>query len=453
MRRRSPYHALQPRESNNAQVMENRFLKRYCLSLLLSVGAGLLPGCLERPRNNPFDPAAKQAPVSLELLPAAEQITLNWWLTQPLEDFQSFRLYRAVGSPDSFALYLDFPASQFSYIDQDIQAGRWYYYKMTVVGQGLESLPSAINKAYPGPGSYWALEDNGYMLRRLSYDLLHVFAAYPLFYAAREWAVVPGDSAVWLTYPQFTNVISRLNRFTGQEKLFYPEEIRNVVDIEYNSLEESIFLLDRDKSTVFIFKNENIEETIPLDSREVFRRIRYHQPSNRLFALGDARVQVVNLSIPQHPLDTIPLRQNYQGKDLDVAEAGAYILCAAETQRRSIIYHVSAAAVPADSLEVEGLFYHLRVDGAAARYYLAEDLPSGDDQVVQLSPEGSRQLHWPGFKLVKDIQINPYDRSLLIVDYYGNLLRLYDVQGNFISESRDLNGNLYLYRPLRVYIE
>lgn len=432
--------------------MKNKLLKGCSFFLLLGIAVWLLPGCLERPRNNPFDPAVNRAPVSLELDPAAEQITLRWSLNQPLDDFQGFRLYRAVGSPDSFALYLDFSPSQFSYVDQDIQTGRWYYYKMSVVGQGLESLPSKTNRAYPGSGSYWALEDNGYVLRRLSYDLLHVSAAYPLFYAAREWAVVPEDSSIWFTYPQFTNVISRFNRFTGREKLFYPEGIRNVVDIEYNSLDESIFLLDRDKSTIFIFRNEGIGEVIPLDSTEIFSRIRFHRPSNRLFALGNTRVQAIRLNDPQRPRDTIPLRQNYRGKDLDWEGAGVYLLCAAENERRSILYRISATAAPEDSLEVEGFFYRLRVGGGASRYYLAEDLPD-DDQVVQLSPDGSRQLHWPGFKQVEDIQINPYDRSLLIVDYYGNLLRLYDSQGNYISESRDLDGNSYLYRPLRVYIE
>jgi len=433
--------------------MKNKFLKHCSFSLLLIIPVWLLPGCLERPRNNPFDPAVNRAPVSLELDPAAEQITLNWSLIQPIEDYQGFRLYRAVGSPDSFALYLDFSPSQFSYVDQDIQTGRWYYYKMSVVGQGLESLPSKTNKAYPGSGSYWALEDNGYVLRRLSYDLLHVSAAYPLFYAAREWAVVPDDSSIWFTYPQFTNVISRFNRITGREKLFYPAGISNVVDVEYNSLDESVFLLDRGKSTVFVFRTGSIGEIITLDSTEIFSRIRFHRPSNRLFALGDTRVQAIRLNDPQYPRDTIPLRQNYRGKDLDLEGASAYILCASEGERRSILYRVSATAAPEDSLEAEGFFYRLRVGVGASRYYLAEDLPSGDDQVVQLSPDGSRQLHWPGFKQVEDIQINPYDHSLLVVDYYGNLLRLYDSQGSFISESRDLDGNSYLYRPLRVYIE
>lgn len=433
--------------------MKNKFLKCGSLFLLLGIPVWLMPGCVERPRDNPFDPAVNQAPLSLELEPAAERIALRWSLNQAIEDYQGFRLYRAAGSPDSFAVYLDFPASQFSYLDEDVQPGRWYYYKISVVGQGLESLPSRINKAYPGPGSYWALEDNGYVLRRLSYDLLHVTAAYPLFYGAREWAVVPDDSSIWFTYPQFTNVISRFNRLTGRERLFYPEGISNVVDVEYNSLNQSVFLLDRNRAAVFVFTNEGIVETILLDSTEVFSRIRYHRPSNRLFALGNARMQFIDLGTLQRPLVTIPLRQNYRGKDLDLEGPGAYILCASENERRSIIYRVSAAAAPEDSLEAEGFFYRLRVDGTASRYYLAEDITSGDDQVVQLSPDGSRQLHWPGFKLVEDIQINPYDHSLLIVDYYGNILRLYDAQGNFISESRDLNGNSYLYRPLRVYIE
>ena len=86
-------------------------------------------------------------------------------------------------------------------------------------------------------------------------------------------------------------------------------------------------------------------------------------------------------------------------------------------------------------------------------FYAAEDVASGDDRIVQLSPDGSRQFEIPGFKFVVQIEINQFDRTVIVVDYLNNLISLFDREGNLISDSRNGDSSKYLYRPLRVYVE
>ena len=73
---------------------------------------------------------------------------------------------------------------------------------------------------------------------------------------------------------------------------------------------------------------------------------------------------------------------------------------------------------------------------------------------MQLSRDGGRQSELGlTFNLIEALVINPYDRSLVVVDEGADLLYLFDASDRLISESRTAGGEKYLSRPSKLHIE
>lgn len=409
--------------------------------------------CMDRPRNNPFDPDNNQSPVTLQLTPGRNDILLNWSFNRGVTDYLGFRLYRAVGTPENFTLFAEFPPDRFSFSDSTTNSGQWYYYKITVFGKDVESLPSNTGKAYLGPGEYWVLSEDGYILKKLSYDLINTLFHRDLYLRASEWSVAGEDSAIWLNYPQYTKSVSEFSMITGQEKLYYPPGLNYAVDVAFNSGNGYLYILDRGNANILVINRESVVEQIPLGSPLLYSKIKYHKIFNRLFLLGEEQLLSIALPGGQHPADTLVFPGGYTGQDFAAASNKAYILCASSSAQNSIIYTIGNNFVIEDTLNLGGIFYRLCFDEANQWFYAAQEIPAGDDFVVQLSLPGERQLQLGGFKYIEQIAVNPYDRSLIVVDYTNNLVSLFDKEGNFISSSKDFEGRKYLYLPARVYIQ
>ena len=71
----------------------------------------------------------------------------------------------------------------------------------------------------------------------------------------------------------------------------------------------------------------------------------------------------------------------------------------------------------------------------------------GNSSAVQLSPDGTRQSELDGFNNPLDIQINPYDGTLLVVESSNYRVLHYD-------HSLSLLGELNIFNfPVKVRIE
>lgn len=427
--------------------------RRFVLLALTTIFPLLLLHCIERPRDNPFDPTNNQSPVTLNLKPLSDHVTLNWSFSQEVTDYQGFRLYRAVSSPDTFNLLADIPAGQFSYKDTSTARGRWYYYKVSVVGRDQESPPSNTRKTYLGQGEYWILTEDGNVLQKISYDLINTLFNRTLYLRASEWSVAMEDSAIWLKYPQYTKSFSEFSMNSGQETLYNSDILKTPVDIEFNPNNEQTYILDPGNASIVVFRNDLVIDQIPLGSAADYTRFKYQRLLNQLFILGNSQLLIISLDNNQYPSSAVEFPAGYEGKDLELAGNKAYILTASENEQKSIIYTITSNFVVEDTLSLSGVFYRLCYDDQNQWFYAAEEISGGADKVVQLSAEGNRQLQLTGFVYVEQIAVNPYDQTMIVVDYGNSLVSLYDKAGNFISSSRDFEGRKYLYNPGRIYIE
>lgn len=430
------------------------YLKHCFLFLVITaIFPLLLLQCIERPRDNPFDPTNNQSPVTLNLKPRADRVILDWSFNQGITDYQGFRLYRAVSTTDTFSLIAEIPAGQFSYQDTSTERGKWYFYKMSVVGRELESPLSNTCKTYLGQGEYWVLTENGNVLLKISYDLINTLFNRTLYLQAGEWSVAMEDSAIWLKYPQYTKSFSKFSMTTGQETLYNSEVLKTPVDIEFNPNNEQIYILDPGNANIAVFRNDALIDQIPLGSAASYNLFKYHRLLNQLFVLGDSQLLIISLGSNQYPGSTLEFPEGYEGKDLEVAGNKTYILSASENEQKSIIYTVTANFVVEDTLNLNGIFYRICYDSQSQQFYAAEEISGGADKAVQLSAEGNRQLQLTGFTYIEQIALNPYDQTVIVVDYGNNLVSLFDKEGNFISSSRDVEGRKYLFGPGRIYIQ
>lgn len=426
---------------------------RFLLLALTSIFPLLLLHCIERPRDNPFDPTNNQSPVALNLKPHSDRVILNWTFSQGVTDYQGFRLYRGISSPDTFHLLTDIPAGQFSYEDTSTARGKWYYYKVTVVGRDQESPPSNIRKTYLGQGEYWILTEDGNVLLKVSYDLINTLFNRTLYLRASEWSVAIEDSAIWLKYPQYTKSFSEFSMVSGQETLYNSDELKTPIDIEFNPNNEQTYILDSGNANIVVFRNDLIIDQIQIGSATNYTRFKYHRLLNQLFVLGDTQLLIISLGNNQYPSSAVEFPEGYKGKDLDWVGNKAYILSASENEQKSIIHTVTSNFIVEDTLSLNGIFYKLCYDSQNHWFYAAEEIPGGVDKVVQLSTGGNRQLQLTGFSYIEQIAVNPYDQTVIVVDYSNNLVSLFDKEGNFISSSRDIEGRKYLFGPGRVYVE
>jgi DNA-binding beta-propeller fold protein YncE len=437
----------------NKPAINRQSLRRPALFLIFILLPILFTQCLERERDNPFDPINNQTPLSLQLKPGNLRISLNWNFTRPITDYQGFRLYRAVGTTENFTLFSQLPGNQFAFVDTSISAGQWYYYKVSVLGDDVESLPSNTSKTYLGPGEYWVLSEDGYVLKKISYDLINTIFSRDLYLRTTDWSVAIEDSAIWLSYPQYTKSISKFSMTSGQEELHYPEGLQGAIDVAYNPLSNVIYILDRSNASILVYSGNSVVGQIPINSEARHYRIKYFQRLNKLFVLGESQLLVISVDNNQYPGETLDFPPGYTGLDFDFANAKAYVLIASESGQQSAIYTINDQSAVEDTLQLNGIFYRMCVDDLNSWFYAAEDVSSGNDKVLQLSYSGNRQIELTGFKFVEQIAVNPYDRSIIVVDYSNNLLSLYDVEGNFISSSEDFEGRKYLSHPFRVFVE
>ncbi len=420
--------------------------------LCIIVLATLLLQCIDRKRDNPFDPDGNSKDIlSLSLTPGTDRVTLDWRLLEFLDRFDGFRIYRSVDTQENFQPFVDLATDQFSFTDTNIDQKRWYYYRVVATSNNEETSPSNTARSFLGPGSYWVLETDGFSVKQLSYDLLNVTRTYRTTLAPLEWAFIDTDSLIWLANERFSRSLSSINRDNGNIRYYYPDSVISTRDVEINTETRDIYILDNRDAKILVFRNGSIRNIVYMDPTEDYLKMVYRESDGRLLVLGEKRLWSFNSDALSGASVTIPFPAGMEGKDFDLSGNTMYILAASSEDSQSLIYTVNGSTVT-DSLRSANFFYRMRFDAINQHFYLAESL-SGNDKIVQLSFNGDRLDHSSGYGDVQQIVINPYDRSVIVVDYFFNLLYLYDQQGNFISESRTLDGNKFILGPTRVYVE
>lgn len=424
------------------------------LFFLLVMGLLFLSGCSERNHSNPFDPRSSgNSPLNVSVISNDNKtVQINWsWKSDPVTDYDGFRIYRSTDDSQNYRLYRDLPKDQFSFIDSTVQSHTWSYYKVSVYGPSVESEASQPEKIYLGQGYYWILSSYGFWIRKVSYDLLHSLKNYYTTYPAEEWAVSLADSIIDLAFFNYSKGVSQLNLNKGIEDFFYFTDSNYPIDVEYDASQDRIYFLEENSSEnngqLVILKNKSLETKIPLPAQN-YIKLYLSKPNKSLIILGESKYLEYSIN-SSAIIDSVIFPHDYTGQDMDVSNDSVFVLTSSDLTGMSKIYKTSFQDNVTDSLVIPGLFYRITHDNNMQQYYLAQEIKSANDQVVKLSSNGSRLFQLSGFEYIEQIGLNPYDHSIVVIDRLSDQLILYDSEGNEISRSR---ANSF-YDPIRIFIE
>lgn len=430
------------------------YRSRFTLLFILGFFIYIFWNCTERHRTNPFDPKGESPSVlNVRLLPMENRVRVEWSLTRPVEGIRAYRLYRGEDSPKNMELLAEISPNRMTFTDTSVVQGRWYYYKVSALGKSTESPPSAVRKTLLGRGSTWVLSKYDGRVKKLSYDLQHVLADYPVYNRPESWAFNNSDSIIWMNFRFIDRGLIKLNKHTGSFQTYYINDLLNPIDIAYDSRIRRLYILDNEDHSIFVFNGNYFVDSIAIDNNILYTQIELAPMQQQLYVLGDTRLLIVELNPTFEIGASIPFPENQIGVDLKLVGNRAYVLTTSPENQQSMIFTVSPLAEVMDTLAYEGILYRLGFDWVNDLLYAAEFRETGGDFIVQLSLDGVRQFQVSGFRDVEFIGINPFDRTVVICDGLADNLVLMDPNGNIISQSKQADETVFLEGPIRVFIE
>jgi hypothetical protein len=397
--------------------------------------------CTERSPDNPFDPGSHiHSPVNLSLEPQDKTVRLHWEI-KDIKDFVGFRIYKAIGDSSKFFLLKELPAETRSYLDTTLQYYQLYSYRVSVQGYDIESSLSNRKEYYPGPNQVMILSKYGYSLHQFSYDLKYRLAFYNTNYLPYNWDIDLLGNCIWYTIPQYHS-ISRINLSSKFKDTFSNPPLYQPIDIKWDMVNRRALILDQIKKQIYIFENQNITDSLQLDSDTYFKM---HITSHAdIASICDSNaiifIKGTNLS------RTITFESGYIGKDITSCDDFIYFLVANTRKNISLIIKLGFEEFSPQILELSGIYNLLRVHKKDQYFWASEVLEQNINRCVKLSYTGQRLLELTSQNEIEDIQINMIDHSLLVVERYEDRISLFNSTGTKISE------NVQVYDPIRVLI-
>ncbi len=421
---------------------------------LITLFIVLMPGCTERVADNPFDPDSQlPPPLDVRLMPMDGKIELRWSLTQSVSDIEGFRIYRAVDTLSNASRYVDLPPDQFQFVDSLVENGTRYFYQISIRGEVVETARSSAQETVIGPGTHWILSSFGYCVKQVSYDLRYELNYFATNFRPSAWAFFPQDTLIWYSFAGFSHGISEFNRLDGQETALYIDNDIEPVDVARYARENIVYVLDETGPRVLATLGNNVTGEIPLDSVGIWSDVEYDSLENQILVYGENGLHAFAESNLE-PRFSVEWSDGLTGQAMHIVGIRGYMLATNFNTEMSYIYTVDLAdGAVLDTVAAEGVLYRIHLDWVNDWFYVAQAIPNQPDSYLQLSLDGQRQLERTGFGFIEQIHVNPFDRSVIIVDSGNELLYLYDKLGNFVSESLDPAGKRYFITPIRVFVE
>lgn len=404
-----------------------------------------LMNCADRRKDNPFDPSGN-LPVRLDVLSYDARVDLSWG-DPDVVDYNGFRLYRRViHEQGDFEMIADglLPSTR-SFIDPHVEFEKIYDYYITVLGSGMESRPSNTVTIKPGPGLNWIVDKWGMQLIRTTYDMEHT-----IFEITTNWP--PTDMAVSRAINRgvvlyLINGMVEERTLTGNHEAYY-DQFHYPVSIAYDAV-DSLFWIADSIGSLYTLDTRNDE--VNLISNSLMR------PIHVTIAANTDIISVVDLAAKEivqfnrngdivgkiQSLGDSPL-QNPTGFVYDTSN-DRYWLIDGNANNDFVYTRRSHEDVffQADSIWLAG---DLEADSISGNvWYISYDYQNS--KVLQLSPDGTRPIELSGFYNPYDIEINPHDGTLLIVDTGNGRVLHYTRDQELIGVTNNLNF------PVKVLVE
>ena len=395
--------------------------------------------CSDRRKDNPFDPEGTQ-PLNLGITGFENHILLSW-NSPDVDGYSGFNLYRSESAEsDSFIILASgIPPDQRSYRDTDIEQGKLYQYYITIIGQGVESKPSAVASSVPGPGYNWIVDGSGFEILKFSYDLQTLFLRFYTSMRPGDMAISKANNIGLVLFPYF-GIIHEINLIDGETGTVI-EGIAHPYAIKFDQQPGLFWVVD---SSGFLYKIDD-SDLVPQLISDVFSKpisITLAPQGGFLYISDIGAQKVFQLNRDGIIINTISeingSQLNNPVKFIHDEIYNRYWLLES-TGSMTYIYTKSIDDTQYSKIEIPVRVSDMEISTSEESVYLTE-FNGSNSSVLQLYPDGSRQIAVAGLYNPLDIEVNKYDASLIISDTGNGVIRHYDKEAWFIGRFT----NLYL---------
>jgi hypothetical protein len=406
-----------------------RFILPFCFLLIVS--------CSERNQNNPFD-SNGDVPVNLRIESINKSVELSW-IGPNLIDYSGFNIYRKQDGVDQFFIRIaELPAKIRTYKDTTVEYGNKYIYFIKIASGNSESRPSDEKSVRPGPGFNWILDETAFTILKTSYDLSYIFLAYDTYPGRPTDMAVSNSLQTGVILYTRSGVVETID-FSGRRRNIY-EGIRHPYAIAYDP-NGALFWIADSSGILYTLNSQTDGIRVINSSLSKPISINIAATQNIISVVDAGSKEIVQFNRSGNIINTISL---INGKPLE----GPYRYVIDEQNDRSWLVdgNLNIDYIYTKSLDDEDYFLADSVINAgdieinqsnALAWYIS--FSRDRSTVLQLSAEGTRQLELSYFFNPVDLQVNPHDGSLLVVDSWNGRVLHYDSSNNLIGEIRNLS--------------
>lgn len=407
--------------------------------------AGFFTSCSERTKDNPFDPSGNE-PVVLNVLSFEQTVELNWG-DPDLVDYSGFNIYRREhGTEDTYKLIAEnMLSTRRSFTDYNIEYYKIYSYYITVVGLNMESRPSRTVSITPGPGYIWIIDNGNFEIIKTTYDTKHIIETYNTSWPPTDMAVSSEVGAGIVLYLGY-GIVEKLSLMGHFQERY--EQITHPGAIAYEPVDSLFWIAD---TSGILYTLDSRTDEINVVSISLSQPVYIHvAPQNNIISVVDYRakeiVQFNRSGVIVNIIRTINDRPMEGPSRFVIDEAHNRIWLIDGSGNAEYVYTRRRDEIPfirADSVRNAGDLEVNFLDETA--WFVLFNYQSSN--VLQLSKEGTRQLELSGFYNPYDLEVNPYDGTLLIVDTGNDRVIHYNLSYDIIGEL----GNLIF--PVKVVVQ
>ncbi|MBN1153336.1 hypothetical protein JXB12_00295 [candidate division KSB1 bacterium] len=412
----------------------------YILSVILSIAFG----CTHKERLNPLDPQNSETDgkvTGIRIYSEFDTVILSWSKVY-VDDLLGYNIYRRTLSDSVFSPIdrINHNVSQF--YDDDVEYGKRYTYRVSAVTSYFESPLSDSVSIVPGPSVVWISDVDQGRIKWLSDDIIHEIGrkntgGYPwdlvvsghertIWYTDIQWGYVVKVDDFWKTYSSKDIYWDPVDIALDEHRnlLWVANQNGSVIQIHtslYDSLMEIRHEDFKNPRSVALDEFSGIAWVADPNARAIFRISPYRGSVRKL---SESFIRPMQVAI------------NEQDATIWVADSSRVVRLGRDERIEFII---------------EGSFNFalaLDIDVENESVWIVDFLSiSEGSRVYKFNFQGIQELILDGFDFPRNLVVNHYDHSCIVVDSGAGEVVKISEDGMMMGKSSE-----FLY-PVGVYLE
>jgi DNA-binding beta-propeller fold protein YncE len=294
----------------------------------------------------------------------------------------------------------------------------------------------------------WIVDKWGYQLLKTTYDVEHTILTYETNWPPTDMALSKDIGTAVILY-QSSGTVEEIDLSGGFKNRY--NQIKYPTAVVFEPVDSKFWIAD---SSGYLYQLDTQSDEVRVIYSSLSRPVALHcAPTKNLISVVDiGSKEIIHFNRSGQRLNSIRFinGERLEGPSqfiIDEVNDRYWLIDGNENVDYIYARHpIDNAYSLIDSLEDAGDLEIGLIDGTA--WIGSIDIPNS--LVLQLSPEGTRQLQLSGFYYAYDLQINPYDGTLLVID----LRNTEKDRVMHYNRSHEVIGSSNIYNtPVRVLVE